>query len=111
MSALEPQTVQDAAALDIPLSPLPTEQVVAGAPETGWVELTESVGVWEHTPGTSTDVEVDEVFVVLSGRATVRWAGGELVLFPGAVGRLSAGTATEWTVTETLRKVYVTDGA
>lgn len=110
MSALEPQTVRDAAALGIPLSSLPAEQVVAGAPEAGFVELTDTIGVWEHTPGTSTDVEADEVFVVLSGRATVRFEGGELALFPGAVGRLSAGTATVWTVTETLRKVYVTGG-
>ncbi|HET7801419.1 MAG TPA: hypothetical protein VFL38_13435, partial [Humibacillus xanthopallidus] len=29
------------------------------------------VGVWEMTPGTATDVEADEVFVVLSGRATL----------------------------------------
>ncbi|MFI8634017.1 cupin domain-containing protein [Microbacterium sp. NPDC077663] len=111
MSTLEPQTVQDAASLVIPLSPLPVDHVVDGAPEAGYVELTDAVGVWEHTPGTSSDVEADEVFVVLSGRATVRWAGGELTLVPGTVGRLSAGTATVWTVTETLRKVYVTSGA
>ena len=29
------------------------------------------VGVWEHSVGVSTDVEVEEVFVVLSGRGTV----------------------------------------
>ena len=48
----------DAAALAIPLEPLPADQVVAGTPSTGFVELTSSIGVWEHTPGTSTDVEV-----------------------------------------------------
>ncbi|MCM3695473.1 cupin domain-containing protein [Microbacterium oleivorans] len=111
MSVLEPQTEQDAASLVIPLTPVPADQIVDGAPEAGFIELTAVVGVWEHTPGTSTDVEDDEVFVVLSGRATVRWAGGELTLRPGTVGRLSAGTETIWTVTETLRKVYVTGGA
>jgi hypothetical protein len=29
------------------------------------------VGVWEHSVGTSTDTEVEEVFVVLAGRGTV----------------------------------------
>lgn len=111
MTALEPQAVRDAASLVIPLTPIPAGQVLDGAPQAGFVELTDVVGVWEHTPGTSTDVEDDEAFVVLSGRATVRWAGGELALAPGIVGRLSAGTETVWTVTETLRKVYVTGGA
>lgn len=67
------------------------------------------VGVWEHTAGASRDVEADEVFVVLSGRATVVVDGGPtLTLSPGDVGILQAGARTSWTVHETLRKVYVT---
>ena len=66
------------------------------------------VGVWQHGPGVSTDVEADEVFVVLSGRATIEFdehptiecGPGDLVLLP-------AGASTRWTVHETLRKVYV----
>jgi hypothetical protein len=67
------------------------------------------VGVWEIDPGTDRDVEVDEVFVVLSGRATIAVEGHPAVAVgPGDVVRLEAGAATTWTVTERLRKVYVT---
>ncbi|HEY8590111.1 MAG TPA: cupin domain-containing protein [Naasia sp.] len=107
-----------AAALDAPTLALehlalPGDQVLEGAPTTGSAVLAEvggaEVGVWEITPGVSTDVEADEVFVVLSGAATVEFASGEppLTLSPGVVGRLTAGQHTTWTVTETLRKVYV----
>jgi uncharacterized protein len=66
--------------------------------------------VWEMTPGTMTDVEADEIFVVLSGAATVEFADGTapLQLGAGDVGRLAAGAETTWTVTETLRKIYLT---
>ena len=68
---MNPGIVTDAATLPIALEPLPAEQVLEGAPRTGFAELSGAIGVWEHTPGTSTDVEADEVFVVLSGSATV----------------------------------------
>jgi uncharacterized cupin superfamily protein len=93
--------------------PLPDGQVEAGTPSTGAVALDVSpvweAGVWEHTVGTSTDVEADEVFVVISGRATIAIAGGPtLEVGPGDLGILQAGASTTWTVHETLRKVYVT---
>ena len=68
------------------------------------------MGVWEMTPGVMRDVEADEVFVVLSGAATVQFADGTapLTLKPGDVVRLAEGTETVWTVTERLRKVYLT---
>jgi uncharacterized cupin superfamily protein len=69
------------------------------------------IGVWEMTPGTATDTEVDEVFIVLAGSATVRFDSPELPaieLAPGSVVRLTAGMRTTWIVRETLRKVYVT---
>ena len=67
------------------------------------------IGVWEMSVGTMTDVEVDEVFVVLSGAATVEFADGTaaLRLRAGDIGRLAAGAETTWTVTETLRKIYL----
>lgn len=66
------------------------------------------LGVWEAGPGTETDIEVDEVFVVLAGAATVEVADGPtLELRPGTVVRLHAGDRTTWTVAETLRKLYV----
>ena len=107
---MNPGIVTDAASLELDLEPLPTDQVVEGAPATGYAELTETIGVWEHTPGTSTDVESDEVFVVLSGSATVSFddpALEPIELRAGSVARLTAGMRTVWTVRETLRKVYI----
>lgn len=67
------------------------------------------VGLWEHTVGTSRDSEVDEVFVVLAGEATVRFldSGESVELRAGSVCRLTAGERTEWEVRSVLRKVYV----
>ncbi|WUP39433.1 acetate--CoA ligase family protein [Streptomyces europaeiscabiei] len=51
------------------------------------------------TAGAVRDVEVDEVFVVLAGEATVRFETGESIeLAPGVVVRLHAGERTEWEV-------------
>ena len=52
------------------------------------------------------------MFVVLSGRATVLLGAGEpdaetIEIQAGSVVRLAAGTHTVWTVTETLRKIYI----
>jgi PAS domain S-box-containing protein len=56
------------------------------------------------------DIEADELFVVLSGSARVDFADGSasLDLGPGDVVQLAAGTRTEWTVHQPLRKVYLT---
>ncbi len=60
--------------------PLDPSQVVSGNPQVSTYELLETealaVGIWQHTAGVSTDVEVDEIFVVLAGRATIEVAGG-----------------------------------
>lgn len=64
-------------------------------------------GIWEIGPGVTEDVEEDELFVVLSGRATVELESGEtLELKPGSVGVLRRGQHARWTVHETLRKVF-----
>lgn len=86
--------------------------VVSGEPRTASTELAAwdgtSVGLWEITAGTVRDTEIDEVFVVLSGDATVRFDDGStLELGPGVAVRLYAGDRTVWEVRETLRKVYV----
>jgi len=66
------------------------------------------VGVWEHSVGTSTDTEADEVFVVLSGSASIAFDDGTVLdVRPGSAVRLHAGDKTVWTVHETLRKLYV----
>jgi uncharacterized cupin superfamily protein len=104
--------VVHAARLEVPLEPLPAGKAVAGQPRAGVVlvpgALGLGVGVWEHSTGTSTDVEVDEVFVVLCGRATIEVAGGPtLEVGPGDLCVLEAGARTRWTVHEPLRKVFV----
>ncbi len=89
------------------------EQLVSGAPMTGSQALGEyagrEFGVWEMTPGAMSDVEVEELFIVLGGDATVEFLddGSSIELFPGFVGRLRSGDRTVWTVRETLRKVYL----
>ena len=92
--------------------PLDSSQVVSGNPQVSTYELLDSdalaVGIWQHTAGVSTDVEVDEIFVVLSGRATIEVAGGPtLEVGPGDVGVLEAGAETTWTIHEDLRKIYI----
>jgi len=104
--------VVTAATVPLSATPLDPSQVVAGDPQVAAAELVVDqgieVGVWEHTAGTSTDVEADEVFVVLTGRATIEVADGPtLQVGPGDIGVLVAGSRTTWTVHETLRKVYV----
>jgi uncharacterized cupin superfamily protein len=111
---LEPGVLVAAATVEVPLESLPDGQVVAGTPSAGFLVLDErddrEIGVWEMTPGTATDTEADEVFMVLAGDATVRFDSPELPaveLAPGSVVRLTAGMRTTWIVRETLRKVYV----
>jgi uncharacterized cupin superfamily protein len=66
------------------------------------------VGLWEIDAGTAHDVEVDEVFVVVSGWAANPVEGWpDVVVGPGGMVRLRSGTATTWVVTERLRKVYL----
>jgi uncharacterized cupin superfamily protein len=108
------------AAADAVLTPdeLDPAQIVSGDPRVASAVLHRSPaagpdgrgverGVWEITPGVVTDVEADELFVVLSGRATIEIEGGPtLRVGPGDVAVLPEGAATRWTVHETLRKVY-----
>ena len=94
------------------LEPIDPGAVVDGRPAAGSRALATvagaEVGIWEHTVGTSTDVEVDEVFVVLAGRGTVAFEDGEVIdLAPGVAVRLTAGERTTWRVEDALRKVYV----
>ena len=101
-------------ALQAHLEPLELDpsDVLAGQPVAGLLPLAElgsvEIGIWELASGTVRDVEADEVFVVLAGDATVRFAdGGSVELRPGAVVRLRAGDRTEWEVRARLRKLYV----
>ncbi|GAA3616802.1 cupin domain-containing protein [Nonomuraea rosea] len=96
---------------DVRLTPetLDPDQIVAGDPVTSSLELGDGRGIWEITPGVVTDVESDEIFVVLSGRATIAVEGGTTIeITPGDVCLLAAGARTTWIVHETVRKVYQT---
>ncbi len=102
----------DLTALAVPTEPVAAERSVSGEPRDGAMEVATfgdvEIGVWEMTPGTATDVETDEVFIVLAGAATVTFDDGEvLTLKPGSLCRLHEGQRTSWNVTETLRKVYL----
>ncbi|WP_186759335.1 cupin domain-containing protein [Arthrobacter alpinus] len=98
--------------LELEHQPIPAADVLAGNPGTAIRELEPldgaSVGIWEMTPGTATDTEAEEVFVVLSGKARIEFldTGDFLDIAAGDVVRLRAGQRTAWTVTQTLRTVY-----
>ncbi len=112
------QTARVIRAADLPdteleFTPLDPAQIISGEPTVRSLSLyqddTLAIGIWQHSVGVSTDVEVDEVFVVLSGRATIELDDGATVqVSAGDVAVLPAGARTTWTIHETLRKVYLT---
>jgi uncharacterized cupin superfamily protein len=92
---------------------LDPDSILDGTPETTGIVLFESEdgrvtrGLWQCTPGRVTDVEADEMFVVVSGRATIEFEDGASIdVGPGDVCVLEEGARTVWTVHETLRKAY-----
>jgi len=100
---------------DVALDPMDAGD---GAPLTRWIELgplvdgtvsVVSMGIWEMEPGVAFDTEADEVFVVLSGDGVIAFldTGEELAIGAGDLVRLAAGSHTRWTVTRTLRKLYL----
>lgn len=117
----------------IALEPVAQADTVAGTPRQGVAELGQiagaDVGIWELRGGTVTDTEVDELFVVLSGGATIEFLGepgepgepgesgepGEradgvlrsLEVRAGDAVRLTAGSRTRWTVPDHIRKIYI----
>jgi uncharacterized cupin superfamily protein len=111
---LEPGSVIHAADVSVEHAPVSPEKVVEGAPTVGEVTFGgvagAEIGVWECTRGTATDIEVDEVSVVISGHARsdfISPALPSIEIGSGDVFRLAQGMKTVWTVTETLRKIYV----
>ena len=98
--------------IDLPETALDPAQIVGGAPQVRTLGLVSgpglAIGIWQHSTGISRDIEADEVFIVLTGRATIEVEGGpSLEVGPGDLGMLPAGARTVWTVHETLRKVYL----
>lgn len=98
---------------ELEAEPLDPAQIVSGDPVVTGKLLWESEdgkqlrGIWQITPGVVTDTEANELFVVVSGRATVVVEGGAtLEIGPGDACVLREGDRTTWTVHETLRKAY-----
>lgn len=88
-------------------------QIIRGNPETSSLTLAESEdgreesGLWRCTPGVVTDVEVEETFLVITGKARIEVAGdGMFTVGPGDTHRFRGGEHTTWTVEETLLKAY-----
>src|SRR5690348_4634085 len=85
--------------------------VVSGAPTLGTTAITTlgdsrvEVGVWEMSVGAVRDVEIDEVFLVLEGSATITVDGSSVSVGAGDLVRLTVGTQTTWEVTSPLRKL------
>ncbi|MFI8100002.1 cupin domain-containing protein [Streptomyces sp. NPDC086023] len=99
--------------VELEAEPLDPAQIVSGDPVVTGKVLWESAdgkqlrGIWQITPGVVTDTEANELFVVISGRATVEVEGGDtLEVRPGTAAVLREGDRTTWTVHETLRKAY-----
>ncbi len=104
-----------AASVHLTRESLSADHIESGLPETGILELADfagvSMGIWEHTQGVSTDTEVDEVFIVISGGATIEFTDDDtppLEVAAGDIVRLSAGVKTRWIVRDHIRKVYLT---
>ncbi|MEU9114002.1 cupin domain-containing protein [Streptomyces sp. NPDC048483] len=98
---------------DLEPEPLDPEQIVSGEPVVTGKVLWEAPdgkqirGIWQVTPGVVTDTEANELFVVVSGRATIEVEGGPVLeVGPGDACVLREGDRTQWTVHETLRKAY-----
>lgn len=98
---------------------VPPEDTVEGTPSQGAVTLGTisdiEVGIWELRQGVVTDTEVEEFFVVLSGEARIEFLGHNdevtdtAEVRAGDVMRLAAGSRTRWTVTDHIRKVYISE--
>lgn len=97
----------------VPLELVPAEEVDYGSPRQGSLELGRiggcETGIWELRDGAVLDTEVDEVFIVISGGATIKLLdeGRSVDVKTGDVMRLTAGTKTRWIVKDHIRKVYL----
>lgn len=69
------------------------------------------VGVWEATPGEQrgTTGDYDEVMFMVDGRVTVRHDDGLYDLAPGVLWSTPRVWHGDWTVHQTVRKMYVID--
>lgn len=90
---------------------LDPSKILEGSPEVSSLLLSQKEnvvrGIWQCTTGTVTDVEENEMFTIISGRATVIIENGRtLEISPGYVGFFEKGAKTTWIIHETLRKTF-----
>ncbi len=124
MSELLPEGINESVSgldADISFEAVDPADTVTGSPVQGVAELGSigetALGIWELRGGTVTDTEVDELFVVLSGGATIEFldetrADGSprmVDVKAGDVMRLVAGSRTRWSVDDHIRKVYIAE--
>lgn len=117
MTRLEPFQPLDVAAVDVAGILVPDDLRLEGEPSTGFIDVAvvgdTTVGIWEMTAGSMRDIEADEVFVVVSGEATVELIGEDgqvtrtIELRAGSLCRLETGMLTRWHVPVALREVYI----
>ncbi|WP_341578415.1 cupin domain-containing protein [Microbacterium schleiferi] len=117
MTRLAPFQPLDVAAVDVAGVSVPEDLRLEGEPSTGFIDVAvvgdTTVGIWEMTAGSMRDIEADEVFVVVSGEATVELVGQDgqvtrtIELRAGSLCRLETGMLTRWHVPVGLRKVYI----
>ena len=117
MDRIAPASLDSLASVSDSFIPVDPGDVVAGAPETRTTVLATTdgpaeFGVWELHGGSVCDIEVDEIFVVIAGGATLAINGAApRDLAVGDIVELHAGDATVWQVDELLRKIYFTPSA
>lgn len=117
MTRLEPFQPVDVTALHVAGTHVSDDLRLEGEPSTGFIDVAvvggATVGIWEMTAGSMRDIEADEVFVVVSGEATVELIEEDgqvaqtIELRAGSLCRLKTGMRTRWHVPTVLRKVYV----
>ena len=91
----------------------PKSCIVEGSPEVFSSILSTSAdgkilrGIWKCTVGVVTDIEEDEMFTIIEGRAKVEVEGGPVMeLSPGTVGFFTKGARTTWTIYEDILKTF-----
>lgn len=107
----------DALSVELAHEPVPAEQSLAGDPTTAAESLGEifgaEFGLWKMSAGTMSDVEAEELFIVLSGTATVTihpvngFEEQTVNLVPGSICHLREGMNTTWVLEAPLRKMYL----
>lgn len=69
----------------------------------------EVLGLWDAAPGCLSEVESDEVFLILSGSGTLTFEDSSTIdLKSGVLVRLYEGDRTTWDVRSRLRQLYLT---